>query len=104
MVPNYLILKLFANLFNKLLKKYLPWSVSTPFGNPNMQIPVLHWFPRKNYGYGIIFQGFSIDVDPWNDEYTLSLSCRTVRRGFFKSTSLVDPHFMCYRISSKVVD
>ena len=37
-VRNCLILKRFANLFNKLLIKYLPWSVSTPFGDPNMQI------------------------------------------------------------------
>ena len=33
-VRNCLILKRFANLFNKLLKKSLPWSASTP----NMQI------------------------------------------------------------------
>ena len=37
-VRNCLILKRFANLFNKLLKKSLPWSASTPFGDPNMQI------------------------------------------------------------------
>ena len=37
-VRNCLLLKRFANLINKLLKKSLPWSVSTPFGAPNMQI------------------------------------------------------------------
>ena len=39
-VRNYLILIRFANFFEKLLKKSLTWSVSTCFGDPNMQIHI----------------------------------------------------------------